>query len=312
MNITGLHHLTAISGDPARNVRFYNEVLGLRLVKRTVNFDDPGTWHLYYGDHLGSAGTILTFFPFANVPRARPGAGEVSSFAFQIPVGSTAFWRSHLDRLSAPYAEVAKRFGEHRLQVRDPDGFRIDLVETSAPSTTTPWQDSPIPPEYALQTFHGATLLLRETGPTGALLTDVMGAHSAGREIHFQRFILGRGPAAAHIDLERDPAAPTATPGAGSVHHIAWRTPDDESQLEALRTLRDARIPVSPVRDRFYFNSIYFREPGGVLFEVATDPPGFQVDETIETLGTKLKLPPEYEPHRDTIAAQLPSLKILQ
>ena len=308
MNLTGIHHLTAIASDPARNAAFYTEVLGLRLVKKTVNFDDPGTYHLYYGDDAGTPGTILTFFPWPGARRGTPGVGQITAFAFQAPRGSLPFWRDHLTSKGFAITSEGARFGEEFLAIQDPDGFRIELIETVDPAPISAVKAASIPAQYALCGFHGATLSLEAQERTGLVLTKLMGAVLEKNEDNRFRCLLGEGPGRARIDLLCLPAGRWGTSGAGIVHHIAWRTPDDASQLAARSELVSGGFNVSPVMDRNYFHSIYYREPGGVLFEIATDPPGFAVDESPEELGSKLMLPAWLEGHRPLLEATLPPL----
>jgi glyoxalase family protein len=309
MKLHGIHHLTAIASNPAANAAFYTEVLGLRLVKKTVNFDDPSTYHLYYGDDAGIPGTILTFFPWPNARRGTPGVGQVTAFAFQVPTGSLEFWRKHLGSAGLLIADQGTRFGENFIAVQDPDEFVLEFIETAEAAAITPARGATIPAEHALKGFHGATLSLEAQEQTGTVLTALMGAQLAGSEGNRFRYFLGDGPSRARVDLLCLPAGRSGTGGTGIVHHIAWRTPDDASELAARAELVTAGLNVSPVIDRNYFHSIYYREPGGVLFEIATDPPGFAVDESPETLGLKLMLPEWLEPHRPVLEATLPPLK---
>ena len=308
MNLTGIHHLTAIASDPARNAAFYTEVLGLRLVKKTVNFDDPGTYHLYYGDDVGTPGTILTFFPWPGARRGTPGVGQITAFAFQAPRGSLPFWRDLLTSKGFAVTSEGARFGEEFLAIQDPDGFRIELIETVDPAHISAVKAASIPAQHALCGFHGATLSLEAQERTGSVLTKLMGAVLEKNEDNRFRYLLGEGPGRARIDLLCLPAGRWGTSGAGIVHHIAWRTPDDASQLAARSELVSGGFNVSPVMDRNYFHSIYYREPGGVLFEIATDPPGFAVDESPEKLGSKLMLPAWLEGHRSLLEQTLPPL----
>jgi glyoxalase family protein len=308
MNLTGIHHLTAIASDPARNAAFYTEVLGLRLVKKTVNFDDPGTYHLYYGDDAGTPGTILTFFPWPGARRGTPGVGQITAFAFQAPRGSLPFWRDHLTRKGFAITSEGARFGEEFLAIQDPDGFRIELIETVDPAPISTVKAASIPAQHALCGFHGATLSLEAQERTGSVLTKLMGAILEKNEDNRFRYLLGEGSGRARIDLLCLPAGRWGTSGAGIVHHIAWRTPNDASQLAARSELVSGGFNVSPVMDRNYFHSIYYREPGGVLFEIATDPPGFAVDESPEELGSKLMLPAWLEGHRSLLEETLPPL----
>jgi glyoxalase family protein len=309
MKLNGIHHLTAIASSPAANAAFYTNVLGLRLVKKTVNFDDPGTYHLYYGDDAGTPGTILTFFPWPDARRGTPGVGQVTAFAFQVPIGSLQFWRKHLGSAGLLIADQGTRFGENFIAVQDPDEFVLEFIETADAASITPARGANIPAEHALRGFHGATLSLEAQEQTGNLLTMFMGAKLAGSEANRFRYFLGEGPSQARIDLLCLPAGRLGTSGTGIVHHIAWRIPDDASELEARAELATAGLNVSPVIDRNYFHSIYYREPGGVLFEIATDPPGFAIDEPAETLGSKLMLPEWLEPHRPVLETTLPPLR---
>jgi glyoxalase family protein len=309
MTLAGIHHITAIASDPAQNAAFYTQVLGLRLVKKTVNFDDPGTYHLYYGDDTGAPGTILTFFPWQNARRGTSGVGQITAFAFQVPVASLAFWRKHLAALNFATKTEGTRFGENFIAIEDPDGFLIEFVETADAARIIPAHTAGIPAEYALRGLQGATLSLEAQERTAVVLTKFMGARLENSERNRFRYILGEGPKRARVDLLCLPAGRWGTGGSGIVHHIAWRTPDDASQLAARSELVSAGFNVSPVMDRNYFHSIYYREPGGVLFEIATDPPGFLIDESPETLGSKLMLPVWLEDHRRMLETTLPPLK---
>ena len=309
MKLAGIHHVTAIASDPAANVAFYTEVLGLRLVKKTVNFDDPSTYHLYYGDDAGSPGTILTFFPWPNARRGTPGVGQVTAFAFQVPIGSLSFWRKYLEKFGLEIADEGTRFGEKFIAIQDPDAFLVEFIETADAASTTPARGATVPSEHALRGFHGATFSLEAQERTGAILTKLMGAVLETGEGNRFRYVLGNGPARARIDLLCLPAGRWGTGGTGIVHHIAWRITDDGAQAAARTELVSAGLNVSPVIDRNYFHSIYYREPGGVLFEIATDPPGFAVDESLGALGSKLMLPEWLEPHRSALEATLPALK---
>jgi glyoxalase family protein len=309
MKLTGIHHVTAIASDPAANATFYTRVLGLRLVKKTVNFDDPSTYHLYYGDDTGSPGTILTFFPWPDARRGTPGVGQVTGYAFQVPQGSLSFWRNYLTSAGLTIVDEGTRFGEKFIAIRDPDTFLVEFIETADIAATKPVRGATIPSEHAIRGFHGATLSLEAQEQTGAILTKLMGAARETSESNRFRYTLGDGPTGARIDLLCLPAGRWGSGGTGTVHHIAWRTPDDGSQVTARTELISAGLNVSPVIDRNYFHSIYYREPGGVLFEIATDPPGFAVDESPDTLGSKLMLPEWLEPHRGALEATLPPLK---
>jgi glyoxalase family protein len=309
MKLGGIHHVTAIASDPAANAAFYTEVLGMRLVKKTVNFDDPSTYHLYYGDDTGTPGTILTFFPWPDARHGTPGVGQVTAFAFQVPIGSLSFWHKHLESAGLAIVEEGARFGENFIATQDPDEFVLEFIETADAASVAPTRGGTIPAEYALRGFHGATLSLEAQEQSGAILTKLMGAALQTNEGNRFRYILGEGSGRARIDLLCLPTGKWGTGGTGIVHHIAWRVADDTAQVAARTELVSAGLNVSPVIDRNYFHSIYYREPGGVLFEIATDPPGFAVDESPDTLGKKLMLPEWLEPHRSVLEATLPPLK---
>jgi glyoxalase family protein len=306
--ISGIHHITAVASAAAENLTFYQDVLGLRLVKRTVNFDDPTTYHLYYGDGAGTPGTIMTFFPWENLPAGRPGAGMIVATAFSIPRHAIDYWNDRLAVQGIP-AEGGRRFGEPLIQFKDPHGLPLELIGVSLPPASVAWRQSTVAPEHAILGFHSATALLNSLDPTDALLADSMGMRLLEKDGRRFRFAIGPPPAPGRFfDVVVDPAAAQGLPGGGTVHHIAFRTPTAGEQLVWRSQLMQAGFPVTPVRDRSYFRSIYFHEPGGVLFEIATDPPGFTVDEPLELLGRQLKLPPQYEPMRRQIEAQLPDL----
>lgn len=300
--IVGLHHVTAIASDPQRNLDFYTQVLGLRFVKRTINFDDPGTYHFYFGDDIGSPGTILTFFPWPNATKGRFGAGEVIATAFSVPQGSLEFWAERLTHKSIAFTE-GQRFGSHLFSLQDPDGMEIELVEHQDKQATRPPRYSDVDSNYAIQGFYGVTLLERSVNRTGQVL-EVMGLAKVAETPGIVRFAPEGEAFGRFIDLKIDPAAPAGHMGAGTVHHIAFRNVDDAAQAEWRKTL-SRYLSVTPVQDREYFHSIYFREPGGVLFEMATDNPGFLIDEPVETLGETLRIPAWYEPMRKEIEARL-------
>ena len=307
MTETGLHHVTAFSGPAARNLDFYTRVLGLRLVKKTVNFDDPGTYHLYYGDETGRPGTILTFFPIAHAAPGRVGIGETQETAFRVPRASIGWWLQRFVETGVRHEAPTPLFGEPTLRLRDPDGMVLALVGVDTAEGAA-WSASDVPAEHAIRGLHGVTLLLVEGAATATILTDVLGLHEVGREGAFVRHA-GSAGFGAFVTLRVVGNFLPGRPGAGSVHHIAFRAADDAAQAamaEALR--REHGLSVTEQRDRQYFRSVYFREPGGVLFEIATDSPGFSVDEPLETLGSRLKLPPGLEPHRAQIEDALPKV----
>ncbi len=307
MSIHGVHHVTSMAGDPGRNVAFFTEDLGLRLVKRTVNFDDPDTYHLYYGDAVGHPGTIITFFPYVDGRSGRPGAGQVTTTAFRVPPDSIDFWRDRFEDRGVVHDDPGERFGETVLPFEDPDGLACELVATDGDDDLEPW-DEEVPAEHAIRGFHGVTITATDVAPTEGVLTR-MGFERDGEADGRHRFRAAESGPGAVVDLDVDPDAPRGSMGVGCVHHVAFRTPNDETQSEWQRELRDAGLRVTEVKDRQYFRSIYFREPGGVLFEIATDPPGFTRDEDRESLGEDLKLPPWLEDDRAAIEANLPGIE---
>lgn len=307
--ILGIHHITAIADDPQRNVDFYTGVLGLRLVKVTVNFDDPGSYHLYYGDGQGHPGTIMTFFAWPGARRGRHGNSQVTATSFAIPVGSAQFWMDRFAAKAIDFDTIEERFGQPVIPFADPDGLRLELVETTGIDVSHRWMEGGVPPDTAIAGFHGATL--SETGyeRTAKLLTETMGFRLARQDRNRFRYEADGGGASKTVDLICAPGGTEGRVAVGTVHHIAWRTPDDAQQLDWLGELSRLDYNVTPVIDRVYFHSIYYREPGGILFEIATDPPGFTVDEPLEALGTTLRLPPWLEPHRNRIEAALPPIR---
>ncbi len=309
-NVTGLHHVTAIAGPAQENLDFYAGVLGMTLVKKSVNQDDPGTYHLFYADAEGHPGTDLTFFPWAEAAPAKPGHGLANEVALAIPAGSLAWWGPRLARFGVPVGAAETRFGEKALRLRDPHGLDVALVETPAAAgrSFTPSESSPVPGERQIRGLHGARLREQKLATTAAFLTEIMGFRHAGTEGEWHRYALADGGSGAFVDLAAAPDSPRGFWGVGSIHHLAWRV-DDEAHQAVIRerVLAAARRP-TPVIDRFWFKSVYFTEPGGVLFELATDGPGFAVDEDPAHLGESLVLPPWLEPRRRAIEAALPPL----
>ena len=301
-NILGLHHMTAICGDAQENIDFYAGVLGLRLIKVTVNFDDPTAYHFYYGDGAGSPGTVLTFFPYPTAQSGRQGAGQVVITSLSSPESSLAFWRERLDGLA-----VESEDG-HALDFADPDGLLLRLVPDPNYKLAAPWEKSSVPVEHQIAGIHSVTLRENEVERTAALLMKVLGFdHDPDIEVPEYVFFTGERGLGQRVDISTIGFA-SARPGKGTVHHIAFRTPSDETQAQLRNDLVGVGASVSDVRDRDYFHSIYFREPGGVLFEIATDGPGFTTDEDIDSLGTSLKLPKMHEPKRAQIEAALPKI----
>lgn len=307
--IPGIHHITAIASDPLENVNFYTGFLGLRLVKKTVNFDDPTAYHLYYGDRLGTPGTILTFFTWPGARPGRLGSGEPVAISFTVPNGSLSWWQEHGRSAGASMDAPAERFNHQVLTFKDPDGIRLELVEGPRSPCSQPWEGSTIPEEHAIQAFRGVTLSEKGYEKTAALLTGDLGFRRLAEHKNRHRFAAGEGDAQAMVDILCEPERPRGSMGAGSIHHVAWRTPGDEAQKQWRDDLASHGYDVTPVIDRQYFQSIYFREPGGVLFEIATDPPGFSIDESVEQLGSALRLPPWLEPQRAHIEASLPPIR---
>jgi glyoxalase family protein len=298
--IVGLHHVTAIASDPQRNLDFYTQVLGLRFVKRTVNFDDPGSYHFYFGDDIGSPGTILTFFAWPRATRGSVGIGETSSAAFGVPAASLEFWKKRLLAAGLPAEHAGERFGDSVLSFADPDGMRLEIIAHSHPHLSHAPRTSNVPAEHAIRGFYGVTLCEAGYELTARVL-EKMGLRKIGLENNRIRFAAEGDASGNRIDVLVQPQLVYGHMGAGSIHHIAFRVPDDSSQLEWRGVLSAVPLNVTPVLDRTYFHSVYFREPGGVLFELATDPPGFTLDEGVEHLGEALKLPPWLEKHRSAI-----------
>src|SRR3954452_8328364 len=308
--LNGVHHVTAITNDAQRNVDFYTGLLGLRLVKKTVNFDDPQSYHLYYGDGRGTPGTILTFFVWPGGTKGRVGSGEPSKVAFEVPAGSLPFWRGRLGEAGLEVKEDGTVFGGQTISFADPDGMGLELVESSAPREVEIWTGSGIGLDSAIRTIAGVTLTRTARASSDELYTKQLGFRELGSEGGRRRFVTGEGPSAGFVDVVEPGSAGSGRMGAGTIHHLAFRTPDNETQLEWLKKITGLGLHVSPVMDRNYFHSIYFREPSGILFEIATDSPGFAVDEPAETLGEALKLPAQYEKARTQLEAILPPLHV--
>jgi glyoxalase family protein len=308
--IPGIHHLTAIASDPQRNLDFYTQTLGLRLVKLTVNFDDPGTYHFYFGDALGHPGTILTFFPWRGAPRGQLGSSQVTTIGFAVPQTALGYWVERLQSAGVSSAGPQQRFDEQVLAFTDPDGLQLELVEQPGAKLREGWASGPVPAEYAIRGFSGVTLTEIDHEETAALLTATFDFRPARREGNRFRYEVGAGADHALVDIVEEPEMLRGQIAAGSVHHIAWRAPTDAEQLAWRADLMSKGLYVTPVRDRQYFHSIYFHEPGGVLFEIATDSPGFATDETPEQLGTHLNLPPWLEPERVRLERILPALRL--
>lgn len=307
-NILGLHHITAISNSAQGNHDFYTNVLGLRLVKKTVNFDDPGTYHFYFGDEQGTPGSIITFFPWEGIGKGVNGAGMATHTAYSVPSGSFDFWKKRLEGYGIESQESVV-FNERLLSFDDPDGMQLQLVVAEKQDNREPWTTDQIGADVAIRGFHTVTLTLRSAEATVKVLTDILGYSQIKHEGNRYRFAVDTVDAANFIDILEDPAAPNGRGAAGTNHHIALRVKDDNILMEVRKKVVAAGLNITPKIDRDYFFSLYFREPGGVLFEIATDNPGFTVDESLDSLGSSLRLPKKYEGMRQKIEEVLPVLE---
>ncbi len=306
---TGIHHVTAIGGGPQRNVDFYVGLLGLRMVKKTVNFDDPETYHLYYGNGDGTPGSIMTFFPWAGAPTGLQGTGQLTVTSFSIPESSLGYWTDRLIDRGIRFEKPTQRFDDTVVSFADPEGMKLELV-ASATDDRAPWEDGTVPAEYAVRGFHHVTLSERDPERTTKLMTETLGFRQVEEADGRFRFEAGDGGPGNVVDVIDGSGDSRGRMGVGTVHHVAFRADDDEHQLAMREEVAGLGYDVTPVLDRNYFHSIYFREPGGVLFEIATDPPGFAADEAPEDLGTNLKLPPWLESRRGRIEEALPPLTL--
>lgn len=306
-NILGLHHITAISDNAKRNLDFYTNVLGLRLVKKTVNFDDPGTYHFYFGDRQGTPGTIITFFPWEGIGPGKNGAGMATHTGYAVPEGSFGFWKERLAQHHIT-TEENEIFGEKLLSFNDPDGIQLQLVVPAHPDGRKPWTTQEVRQDVAIRGFHNVTLTLRSADATAKVLTDILGYSLKKQEGNRYRFTTDAIDTANIVDIIEDPAAPVGRNAAGTNHHIAFRVENDDILMGFREKVLEAGLDITPKINRDYFFSLYFREPGGVLFELATDNPGFTADEPLENLGRSLKLPKRYESIRSKIESVLPEL----
>lgn len=306
--ILGLHHITAIAGNAKRNHEFYTKVIGLRMVKKTVNFDDPGTYHFYFGDQKGTPGTILTFFPWEGISQGRTGTGMATDIGYSVPEGSLSFWAERFKKLNVKHSEPAERFGEQYLPLRDPDGLNIDLIVSNSEDIRKPWETEEVKAEVATKGFHSVTLTLKSMKATAEILTDILGYRLLAQEGNRYRFITDAVDQAAIVDILESPGTAAGYNAAGTNHHIAFRVKDDDVLMQYREKIAAKGLSITPKIDRDYFFSLYFREPGGVLFELATDNPGFTRDEPLHELGAHLKLPKQYEPMRSEIEKVLPPL----
>jgi len=308
--VRGLHHVTAIAGPAQENLDFYSGVLGMRLVKKSVNQDDPGTYHLFYADADGHPGTDLTFFPWAQMAPSREGHGLSSEVSLAVPPGSLDFWGERLQQHGVNVSPLESRFGQPALPLRDPHGLRVALVESqdSLGRPFTAWDQSPVPEAHQIRGLESARLVERDLVRTSSFLTEAMGFAHLGTENGWHRYGVAGGKSGAHVELFESPTSGRGAWGTGSIHHLAWRVDDEAHQLEVRQRVLEGGSRPTPVIDRFWFKSVYFPEPGGVLFELATEGPGFAVDEDPAHLGESLVLPPWLEPERPSIEAALPPL----
>jgi glyoxalase family protein len=312
--VRGLHHVTAIAGPAQENLDFYASVLGMRLVKKSVNQDDPGTYHLFYADAEGHPGTDLTFFPWAQMAPSIEGHGLSSEVSLAVPPGSLDFWSDRLQQHNVTVNPTESRFGQVALPLRDPHGLRVALVESedSLGRPFSSWKGSPIPEQRQIRGLESARLVERDLVRTSSFLTKAMGFVHAGTENGWHRYGVAGGKSGAYIDLYESPTSRRGAWGTGSIHHLAWRVEDEKHQLEVRQRVQEGGSRPTPVIDRFWFKSVYFPEPGGILFELATEGPGFSVDEDPAHLGESLVLPPWLEPERASIEAVLPRLTMPQ
>lgn len=306
--VHGLHHITAIAGDPQENLDFYTKVMGLRLVKKSINQDAPDTYHLFFADRDGNPGTDLTFFPWPSMSPARPGAGMATEVIFAIPEGSLGYWQNRLEEHGIS-AETQQRFGRGHLVFQDPHGLGLALTESNDTRDVAAWERSPVPAGHQLRGMHNVRFQVRELKFTELLLTSVMGFERLEEEDGWVRFGVDGGTSGKLVEIHADANLRLGRWGAGGIHHIAWRVADTEEEMQVRKQVMDLGLSPSPQIDRFWFKSVYFKEPGGVLFELATDGPGFDRDEDPEKLGETLILPPWYEDKRASIEAGLPPLK---
>lgn len=306
--VLGIHHITAIAGNAKRNYDFYTRVMGLRFVKKTVNFDDPGTYHFYFGDEVGTPGTILTFFPWEGITRGRQGVGITTDIAYSVPEDSLRFWTQRLKEHNVPILASGKRFAESYISFEDPDGLPLTLVSPLKGDTRKPWETPEVSAAVATRGFHSVTLTLRSVSETAKVLTDIFDYTLVTQEGNGYRYSTHAIEGASTVDLLEIPQAGRAINAGGTIHHVAFRVKNEEVLMHFREKVLQHGLNITPKIDRNYFFSLYFREPGGVLFEIATDNPGFSVDEPVEELGTHLKLPPQYEGSRAEIEKALPVL----
>jgi glyoxalase family protein len=306
--VSGIHHITAIAGNARRNHAFYTNVLGLRFIKKTVNFDDPHTYHFYFGDEAGTPGTILTFFPWEGINKGRQGTGMATEIAYSVPPDSLGFWMERLKEFSVKVSASGTRFGEHYLGFEDPDGLPLTLIVPTTGDNRRPWETEGVGAQVATRGFHSITLTLKSVARTAMVLTDILDYKLAGQEGNRYRYVTDAVTNAAIVDLIEAPTVESSYNASGTIHHVAFRVRDEKVLMEFREKVVDHGLPITDKIDRNYFFSLYFREPGGVLFELATDNPGFTVDEPLAELGSHLKLPPQHERNRAAIEKVLPDL----
>ena len=308
--ILGLHHITAIAGDAQHNYDFYTKILGLRMVKRTVNFDDPGTYHFYFGDRVGTPGTILTFFPWARVKQGTPGVGMATEIGYSVPPGSLDFWKDRFEQFGVSHGSVSQKFGEDYLPFQDPDGLNLELIVSETQDDREGFETPDVKYKTALKGFHNVTLSLWNIEPTAAILTDIFGYTFSSQEGNLYRFKTNTVATAAIVDLLEKPEGERGVNAGGTNHHVAFRVKDEETLMFFREKVLKSGLQITEKINRDYFFSLYFREPGGVLFEIATDNPGFATDESVEQLGNSLQLQDRYKGARTQIESSLPKLKI--
>lgn len=309
-HLLGIHHITTLASDPQRNLDFYVKLMGMRLVKQTVNYDDPGTYHFYFGDNAGTPGTILTFFPFPNTSPGKRGRGQVTAVMYAIAPESISFWVERLSRQGIKFDGPTHRFDEEVIAFDDPDGMRIELVAHAANVAKPTYENRFVPAEHVARGFYGVTLASLRLPSTLSLLTRTMGFANGTESTDRVRLTIGEPSHSTVVDLDTTAELQPGQMSAGSVHHIAWRVADDNSHSHWRGKIAETGVNVTPIIDRNYFHSIYYREPGGVLYEIATDPPGFTVDESPEQLGSRLQLPPWLEPERERLMRRLPPIVV--
>jgi glyoxalase family protein len=307
MKLRGIHHITAIASDPQRNVDFYTQILGLRFAKRTVNFDDPSTYHLYFGDRTGRPGTAITFFAWPGARRGTRGTGQVIAASFAVPKNSFDYWKARFDEHHVFHEAVPARFDDTVVRFTDPDGLMLELIDSAYLDDVDLKYESEVPKKFAIRAFHAPTLEVQRAKKTENILS-LLGFELIGEEAARKRFSVNSKSTSACIDLVERADGQFGINSAGTVHHLAFRCADEKEQLHWREQIAERGLHVTPVIDRFYFHSIYFREPGGILFEIATEGPGFTVDEPVGRLGENLKLPPQYEVHRTEIERALPPI----